>query len=107
MVAVKNAGGRLGSGMLVRATLDLAGTFKGLAVSKDAVVRQGESTFVYTVAGGVANPVPVRTRATHGDHVAIEGDGLAVGQPIVVRGNERLFPGSPVREAEDALGGGR
>lgn len=107
MVAVKNDGGRLASGMLVRATLDLERTFRGLAVSKDAIVRQGETTLVYTVEGGVANPVPVKTRASLGDQVAIEGEGLAVDREVVVRGNERLFPGSPVRTEADALGGGR
>lgn len=107
-ITVSNGDRRLGSGMLVRATLELAGMFRSLAVAKDAIVRQGEATLVYTVKGGQAHPVPVRTLASQGDRVAIEGDGLAVGQAIVVRGNERLFPGSPVRLAgDDVRGGGR
>ena len=32
--------------------------------------------------------------------VSIEADGLELGQEVVVRGNERIFPGSPVRFAE-------
>ena len=99
MISVPNPEGRIGSGMLVRATLTLKKTFRSLAVSKDAVVRDGERTFVYTVADGHAAQVPVRARARLGTWVAIEGDGLAAGQRVVVRGNERLFPGSPVQVA--------
>lgn len=95
-VEVDNREGRLGSGMLVRATLSLSGTHESLAVPKDAVVRQGGDSVVYTVVEGAARPVLVTTGATQGSQVAIRGDGLEVGQPVVVRGNERLFPGSPV-----------
>jgi RND family efflux transporter MFP subunit len=97
MIAVKNSEGRLGSGMLVRATLNLAGTFRSLAVSKDAIVRDLEGTSVYTIADGKAKPVPVEVRATLGTMAAIEAEGLEVGEPVVVRGNERIFPGGPVR----------
>ena len=83
--------------MLVKAILTLEGTFTSLAVSKDAVIRQGERTFVYTVVDGRAVEVPVRTRSRLGTLVAIEGDGLEEGQAVVVRGNERLAGGGPVR----------
>ena len=97
ILAVENRDGRLGSGMLGKAILTLEGTFTSLAVSKDAVIRQGERTFVYTVVDGRAVEVPVRTRSRLGTLVAIEGDGLEAGQPVVVRGNERLAGGGPVR----------
>ena len=97
IISVDNANGRLGSGMLVQATLTLRDTFRGLTVSKDAIVRQGDRTLVYTVTDGQAVPREVRIRAAEGDLVAVEADGLAVGQEVVVRGNERIHPGSPVR----------
>lgn len=99
MISVPNPEGRLASGMLVRATLTLRNTFRSLAVSKDAVVRDGDRTVVYTVDGGKVVEVPVRTRGRLAAWEAIEGDGLAPGQRVVVRGNERLVPGSPVRTA--------
>jgi len=105
MIAVKNSEGRLGSGMLVRATLTLAGTFRSLAVSKDAIVRDLEGTSVYTIADGKAKPVPVEVRATLGAVAAIEAEGLEVGEPVVVRGNERIFPGGPVRLQGEAGNG--
>jgi len=101
IIEVDNAGRRLGSGMLVRAVLALDETFTSLAVSKDAIVRQGDRTFVYTVAEGVASEVPVKLRGSRGSLVAITGDGLEAGMPVIVRGNERLFSGSPVQ-----VGGG-
>lgn len=101
LITLPNQDGRVGSGMLVKATLNLSETFQGLAVSKDAIVRQDERTLVYTVAGGQAVPVPVRVLATSGEKVAVEAEGLRPGQPVVVRGNERIFPGSPVRTGEE------
>ncbi len=107
LISLPNLDGRVGSGMLVKATLSLSETFRSLAVSKDAIVRQGERTLVYTVADGQAVPVPVRTRSSRAEMVAVEAEGLRVGQPVVVRGNERIFPGSPVRtEDQGAPTGG-
>lgn len=100
IVTVDNSAGRLGSGMLVRATLSLKETFSSLAVSKDAIVRQGGQTMVYTINEGVAAPIPVNTTSTNGKMVAVTGPGLIEGMPVVVRGNERIFPGSPVMTAD-------
>jgi|GEM_PF-166409 len=99
MITVENTGIRLGAGMLVRTIVPLDRTFTGFAVHKDAIVRQGLQTMVYTIADGKAAPVPVRIRAMAGDTVAISGDAIHAGMTVVVRGNERIFPGSPVRVA--------
>ncbi|MCH7677624.1 efflux RND transporter periplasmic adaptor subunit [candidate division KSB1 bacterium] len=96
-VTVDNKDGFLGGGMLVRATLSLNKKFTSLAVSKDAIVRQGLQTMVYTIEDGKAVMIPVVTSSTNEDMIAIEGDRLREGMPVVVRGNERIFPGSPVR----------
>jgi membrane fusion protein (multidrug efflux system) len=100
IVAVPNPAGKLGGGNLVQATLSLNERFSSLAVSKDAIIRQGMQTMVYTIADGKAAPIPVVTKSTSGEMVSVEGNGLAEGMPVVVRGNERIFPGSPVRTAE-------
>ncbi len=97
IIEVDNADGRLGSGMLVRASLALKGTSISLAVSKDAIVRLGERTLIYTVDGGHASEVTVTTGASLGTLVAISGDGLEAGMPVIVRGNERLEADSAVR----------
>jgi len=102
IIAVDNRSHALGGGMLVRGTLSLSEVFTSLAVNKDAIVRQGARTMVYTIADGKAAPVPVVVGSTSGQMVAVQGDGLAEGMPVVVRGNERIFPGSAVRTAEPA-----
>ena len=99
IVTVRNTDGRMAGGQLVKATLSLNDRFESLAVSKDAIVRQGGQTFVYTVDDNKAVNVPVFTNSTFGNYVAISGEGIIEGKPVVVRGNERLFPGSPVTVA--------
>lgn len=99
MVTVPNPDLRLGGGKLVRATLAFDEKFMSLAVSKDAILRQGNQTSVYTVADGKAVPIMVDIRAAQGSKVAVNGEGLTSGMPVVVRGNERIFPGSSVQVA--------
>ncbi|HSG99513.1 MAG TPA: efflux RND transporter periplasmic adaptor subunit, partial [candidate division Zixibacteria bacterium] len=101
-VTVSNSEGRLGGGMLVRATLNLNKKFTSLAVSKDAIVRQGPLEQIYTIVEGKAAPIAVRSSSTSGAMIAIAGEGVQQGMVVVVRGNERIFPGSPVR-TPDAL----
>ncbi|MBD3217217.1 MAG: efflux RND transporter periplasmic adaptor subunit [candidate division Zixibacteria bacterium] len=96
IIEVSNENVSLGGGMLVRTTLSMDETFQSLAVSKDAIIRQGQNTIVYTINEGKAAPIPVVTTSTEGKMVAVQGEGLSVGMPVVVRGNERIFPGSPV-----------
>ncbi len=73
-------------------------------VPKDAVVSQGAARLVYRVEDGppdaegnptkVANPVPVELGAAVDDWV--EAAGVAPGDTVITRGNERLMPGAPV-----------
>lgn len=100
IVAIDQPDARLGGGMLVRATAYLADTFRSLAVPKDAIVRQGDRTLVYAMIDGKAASIPVRISSAEGSLVAVEGEGLSEGLKVVVRGNERIFPGSPLRVSE-------
>lgn len=101
IILVENPDGRLASGMLVKATLSLKGSFSSYAVSKDAIIRQGNQTIVYTVVEGKATPVTVKMSSSEGTMVAVSGEGLSDGMPVVIRGNERIFPGSPVQVPGD------
>jgi len=100
IVEVPNHEGQLAGGMLVRATLSLDNKFTGLAVSKDAIIRQGAQTLVYTVHEGKAAPIPVVTTSTNGKMVAVRSEALRAGTPVVVRGNERIYPGAAVMIAD-------
>lgn len=101
IIEVANADGRLGGGMLVRATLSLNEQFTSLAVSKDAIVRQGSQTMIYTINDGKASPVPVTITSTNGTMLAVESQMLQVGMPVVVRGNERIYPGAAVTDGKE------
>lgn len=100
IIKVPNPDGAIAGGKLVNATLSFDESFSSLAVSKDAIVRNGIQTMLYTIVDGKAAPINVITTSNDGVMVAVEGDGLSEGMPVVVRGNERIFPGSPVRVAD-------
>jgi RND family efflux transporter MFP subunit len=100
ILEVDNQELKLGGGALVRVTLSFDQVFSSASVSKDAVVRQGSQSMVYTIQEGKAAPIPVTVTATHGNDVAITGPGVAPGLVVIVRGNERVFPGAPVRTAD-------
>lgn len=101
IVTVDNKKNRLAGGMIVRVQLFLNKKFMSLAVSKDAIVRQGANTMVYTIIEGAAQPITVFMGATKGDIVAVSGEGLSEGIKVITRGNERVRPGEKVRTASD------
>ena len=88
------------SGMLAKVKLPIGKKNLILTVPRDAIVRRGKKTHVVMVTGGKAKIVPVKVKGNRGDSVIVSGKGLAPRQKVVVRGNERLFPGMPVQVAE-------
>ena len=75
----------------------MGGVYDALVVPKDAVVLQrgGEIVFRINAAGSV-EPVPIESAQGVGAWVVVSG-GLKAGDRVVVRGNERLFPGQQVQ----------
>ena len=92
--------GQLASGQSVRVWLPGGPERKALSIHKDALVRRQGQVMVFVVADGVAQPRPVQTGATAG--ARIEVTGLMPGEQVVVRGNEGLQPGQPVRVRPNA-----
>jgi hypothetical protein len=45
--------------------------------------------------------LPIEILARGREEVLIRADGLAVGDTVVTRGNERVFPGQPLIVLED------
>ncbi len=71
------------------------GQTKALTLSKDAVTFQQGQAMVFVNQDGTAMPRPVTLGpATGGRFQVIHG--LAPGDQVVVRGNERLRPGQPI-----------
>ena len=74
---------------------------EGVVVSRDALVVGPVNTRVVRVVDGKAELVVVQVVATADDRALVRGQGLVVGDPVVVRGNERLRPGQDVMVAEN------
>lgn len=74
-----------------------------LSVPRDALVLRSGEVYVYSIASdNTAIKIPVVPGAGHGSEVAIEGN-LQAGDPVVVRGAERLRNGQPVKITQHHL----
>lgn len=88
-------------------TVDLANGDRELSLSipRDALVLRNDQVFVYTVsADNTAIKVPVKAGAGRGTNIAIIAD-LFPGDPVVVRGAERLRDGQAVKVIRHHLAG--
>ena len=99
-VMVDNPDGILKAGMTAEAVVPLERRQSVVAVPVDALVDQGEETFVYVVEGGRALRRPVETGILDGDQVEIVS-GLDPGETVVVTGQDNLFDGARVRPVGD------
>jgi hypothetical protein len=69
-----------------------------ISVAKDAVIRRGNQAIVYLVRDGIAEARPIELGEAVGNRFQVL-DGLAPGDVVVIRGNERLRPGQEVAVA--------
>jgi RND family efflux transporter MFP subunit len=72
-----------------------------LVVPRDALVYGIAKIQVVKSLDGVAEPLPVEILARGRDDVLIRAEGLAAGDSVVTRGNERVLPGQPLIVLED------
>lgn len=98
-VEIPNPGLAIKSGMVSRVTFRIDRPHQGLVVPKDALVLRGGKEFVFRVNQGMADQIPVTAVLHLEDLVEIKGE-IQEGMTVVVEGNERLFPGQPVRIIE-------
>jgi RND family efflux transporter MFP subunit len=84
------------SGLLARIAVPVGGGEAVLTVPRDAIVRRGGKTTVVVVRGGKAQIVPVSVKGNINQSDVIVDGTLKAKEEVVVRGNERLFPGTPV-----------
>ena len=84
------------SGLLAQVSLPTGEPSLVKLVPRDAIVRRGESTQVVVVRGNVAQIVLVQIRGDVQESVIVDAPDLKAEELVVVRGNERLFPGMPV-----------
>lgn len=67
-----------------------------VAVHKDAILKRQGNDIVYVVSKDVAKPQQIKLGDSIGERVEVL-NGLTPGDMVVVRGNERLRPGTKVR----------
>lgn len=95
-VEIPNPDLAIKSGMVSRVTFQVGRPHQGFMVPKDALVLRGGNEFVFQVNGGTVEQIPVTAVLHVEDLVEITGQ-VREGMTVVVEGNERLFPGQPVR----------
>lgn len=98
-----NANGRLWAGQYASTSLHLFDEHNALVVPTEAVVTGQRGTYVYIVdAADTARQRPVTVERT-ADNLAIIASGVNEGDRVVIDGQSRLTPDSPVRlRTEDA-----
>ena len=96
-IKIDNNNARYLDGMEAKVYIFTGKPGKYLAVSRDALVSMQGANFIYTVNRGVARMVPVIIEAYMVNDVAVKAPGLKAGVQVVIRGNERLRPGQPVK----------
>lgn len=90
-----NPDGTLKPGMFLAVELTLAVKSDAVMVPEAALVREGQSSAVYTVADGHVRRVPVETGARRPGLVEISS-GLAGNETVVIAGQQKLRDGAPV-----------
>jgi membrane fusion protein (multidrug efflux system) len=98
---IANPGRRLLPGMSATAYVPLGEPRPWLLVPKDAMVFRDGGASVWTIRPGregepAAIPAPVEAAFPLGDRWAIRRGGVGAGEEVVVEGNERLMPMTPV-----------
>lgn len=98
---VNDPDNKLTPGSSVEASVALGKPEKHLVVMADAVLTSYSGTYVFvpqTAEGGpaVAKRVPVDVMFQRDGEAYLKSQELKSGDQVIVEGNERLFPGSPV-----------
>jgi RND family efflux transporter MFP subunit len=84
-------------GMEARALVPSAEKRQGLKVPRDAVIDRFGQNVIWLAKDSTAKMVSVQVVGYDGMYVGVAGEGLADGDMVVVKGNERLREGQPVR----------
>lgn len=87
--------GTVADGQSVLVEIPVGELRDAVTVHKDAINRGGGGATVFVVVDGVAQPRPVFLGSAVGARFIVLS-GLEPGELVVVRGNERLFPGQAV-----------
>lgn len=107
VVLIDDAEDRVRPGMSIVGLAPTGIDEPSLTVHKDAIRRDNAGEFVFFDAGGMAQPARVRVLFAAGQRVAIRSETLPPGALVVVEGNERLQPGTPIADPSRQGGAGQ
>lgn len=99
-VRVANSERHLTSGMFVRAEL-IFDSYTAPTLPDDAIINEGDATYVYTVTDGIARRTDIEVRDTEGGRTEV-ASGVGPDDHVVVTGWDTLSDGAPVEIAEAA-----
>ena len=99
-VELPNTALTIKSGLVSRVVLQVGAPYEALVVPKDALVLRGGAEFIFVMKDGSVSQIPVVVVNHVNNEVEIQGQ-LEIGTIVVVEGNERLFPGQPVRVLDE------
>ncbi len=85
-------------GQEARVSLSKNGKTEAFIAPRDAVIKRFGQNVIFTVSDKMsAMMIPVQIIGYLGNKTAIAGEGLIDGMDVVSKGNERIFPNSPVK----------
>lgn len=96
--------GRIAVGQSITVLVPTAAPRDALTVPKDALTQAAGGWSVFVDADGTATPRTVQIGPAMGDRFEVLA-GLEEGEFVVVRGNERLFPGQPIQASSPTSNG--
>jgi RND family efflux transporter MFP subunit len=95
-IRMQNSAG-LVEGMEARALVPAGARQEGLKVPRDAVIDRSGQDVIWLARDGAAKMVPVQVTGYDSMQVGVAAADLAEGALVVVKGNERLREGQPLR----------
>lgn len=85
-------------GQEAKVSLSKNGKTEALIVPRDAVIKRFGQNVVFTISDKMtAQMIPVQVVGYLGTKAAVAAQGLSSGMDVVSKGNERVFPNSPVK----------
>lgn len=94
----KTNGTFLFEGQQAKVSLSQNAVKKSLLLPRDAVIKRFGKNIIFIVDDkNMAQLIPIQIVGYLGKQVAISGEGLVEGMTVVSKGNERIFPNTPVK----------
>jgi membrane fusion protein (multidrug efflux system) len=102
-VSVKSSSGLLRPGMFASAKIVVDTHAETLAVPIQAILYEGDNTYIYVVKEGAAQRIDIETGFTEGSYIELSGP-VAAGDLVVVAGQNNLATGSTVEIVKSDAG---